>query len=127
MDSKIIAVDFGDTIMPAHSQDYEDTIKGAKETLTDLVDNGHKIVLWTRRDNNYPFKGALDFAVKWFKENEIPLYGINAVPDEAKISNSPKIPYDYLIDNRNVDTKLRKDGTVKWKAINKELEDLGLL
>ena len=66
------------------------------ELLKKLTDNGHKLILFTMRSNRIDKKQTgdeniqnvtgqfLDDAVNWFKQNDIPLYGIQTHPTDAK-------------------------------------------
>lgn len=63
---------------------------------------GHKLILFTMRSNRHvPNETGdptimdvtgmfLDDAVNWFKQNDIPLYGINENPTQKTWTNSPK-------------------------------------
>ena len=69
-----IAVDFDGTCV---THDYPRVGKdiGAIPVLKALVQKGHKLILWTMRSGI-----GLEAAVNWFKENDIPLYGIQINP-----------------------------------------------
>jgi hypothetical protein len=82
---------------------------GAAPVLKALTDNGHKIVLFTMRSDGFkkPYGGAtgapggpyLTEAVNWFKENGIPLYGIQSNPTQKHWTSSPKAHGDVIIDD----------------------------
>lgn len=75
---------------------------GAVPVLKKLVEAGHKLILFTMRSNRHvPNETGdptimdvtgmfLDDAVNWFKQNDIPLYGINENPTQKTWTNSPK-------------------------------------
>lgn len=85
----IIAIDFDGTCV---THDYPKVGKdiGAVKVLRKLTDNGHKLILFTMRSGE-----ELDDAVNWFKENDIPLFGINENPEQKSWTSSPK-PYAHL-------------------------------
>lgn len=132
----------------------EDT--GAAQVLGDLVRRGHELVLWTCRndDPNNPYnwiggelreETSLGEAVRWFREHEIPLTGINGWEGEDRvIGRSRKALFDYLIDDTAIGTRFRigeveyvdyETGEIKrtktfcidWDWMRQKLEGLGLL
>lgn len=105
----IIAVDFDGTCV-AHEFPLVGKDIGAAPVLRALVKDGHKIILYTMRsdienptsdDYNIHCKGGkyLTDAVNWFKENDIPLFGVNENPDQKTWTNSPKPYADIYIDD----------------------------
>jgi len=116
---------------------------GAVSTLKELIDNGHRIILFTMRSDienptsqnyNIPPKGGnyLTDSENWFKENNIPLYGINTNPDQLSWTTSPKSYADIMIDDSAIGCPLVYDKTISdrpfvdWKQIRKLLMDRGL-
>lgn len=89
----IFAVDFDGTVV---THDYPEVGQniGAEIVLKKLVEKGHKICLNTMRCED-----KLDDAVQWFKNNDIPLYGVNENPDQKSWTSSPKVFADYYIDD----------------------------
>ena len=83
----IIALDFDGTCVTHEFPNVGKDI-GAVPVLKELVAKGHKLILWTMRSDREVLgatrnefiideKGTfLTDAVNWFKENDIPLYGI---------------------------------------------------
>ena len=71
-----ICVDFDGTCV---THEYPNVGKdiGAAPVLKRLVQNGHNLILFTMRGNT-----DLIDAVNWFRQNEIPLYGINKNPTQ---------------------------------------------
>jgi hypothetical protein len=75
-------------------------IVGAVPVLKELVEKGHKIILYTMRshpDKNNQGKtlsgeivsnDTLQDAINWFKENGIPLWGINENPKQKEWTSS---------------------------------------
>jgi hypothetical protein len=106
----IICIDFDGTCVTHKYPEIGDDI-GAVPVLKKLVAEGHKLILFTMRSNIPDTKGNgddiidvkagnyLDDAVNWFKENDIPLYGVNTNPDQAKWTSSPKAYGQLYIDD----------------------------
>ncbi len=118
-----IAVDFDGTCV---THDFPRVGKdiGAVPVLKELVKNGHKIILFTMRSHgdsrtqrglplNYTGKlletDVLDDAIQWFKDNDIPLYGINENPSQHEWTSSPKVYYNVLIDDMALGIPLKKN------------------
>ena len=115
----IFLIDFDGTCVPQLPEaGYCEVDTGAENVLKRLVVAGHKIVLWTARNNsrNNPFnysagrfrtETSLEEAERWFKEREIPLYGVNAHDkEEEQVGYSRKIVGDFLIDDTAIGTPL---------------------
>jgi len=82
---------------------------GAVPVLKKLIESGHQLVLFTMRsdivnptgeDNELHLESGnyLTDAVNWFKENEIPLYGIQTNPTQHTWTTSPKAYAQLYID-----------------------------
>ena len=102
---------------------------GAVPVLKRLVSKGHKLILFTMRgDNSY-----LKEAVNWFKQNDIPLYGINTNPSQKDWTNSPKSHADLIIDDTALGCPLKYDYTlsnnpfVDWEIVEKWLVNQGII
>lgn len=124
----IIAIDFDGTCV-AH--DYPSVGKdiGAVPILKALIHKGHRLILHTMRD-----KETLEAAVKWFKDNNIPLLGVNNNPTQKRWTESPKIFAHMYIDDAalGVPLKLDEDGSitrpyVDWNRVKLALEERGIL
>lgn len=116
---------------------------GAVPVLKALTDNGHKIVLFTMRSDGFkkPYGGAtgtlggpyLTEAVNWFKENGIPLYGIQSNPTQKHWTSSPKAHGDWMIDDISFGCPLKLDLTlsdkpfVDWSIIEDYCYQTGLI
>ncbi len=89
----IIAVDFDGTCV---THEYPNVGKdvGAVAVLKALVQNGHKLILWTMRSGRY-----LMDAKAWFDENRIELWGINCNPEQKSWTDSPKAYAQLYIDD----------------------------
>ena len=99
-----ILIDFDGTVV---THDFPNIGKdiGSVTVLKKLVQNGHKLILFTMRSHR-PFlsftgtmRDTLDEAVDWFKKNDIPLHGINTNPDQKDWTDSPKAYGQLLIDD----------------------------
>ena len=123
----IIAVDFDGTCV---THDFPKIGKdiGAVPVLKDLVKKGHKLILWTmrsdREEGNY-----LTEAVNWFKNNNIPLYGIQENPTQNTWTYSKKCYAQIYIDDAALgcplifDKSLSDRPFVNWKIVEKYFEN----
>lgn len=122
-----IAVDFDGTCV---THDYPNIGKdiGAVSVLKELVENGHKIILYTMR-----WDKELKEAVQWFESNNIPLFGINENLTQRKWTKSPKIYAHLYIDDAALGIPLILDEGmsnrpfVDWKAVKSLLQNTGAL
>ena len=109
-----IAVDFDGTCVAYDFPNIGNDI-GAIPVLKELIAAGHKLILWTVRSDNH-----LTPAVEWFKQNDIPLYGINENPGQGKWSTSPKAHADLYIDDYSLfaetifDPEISKKPYLDW-------------
>ena len=80
----IIAVDFDGTCATGAFPDIEKAqpVEGAIETLKDLVAEGHRIILWTCREDHPTSinKKYLSDAVKWLENRGVKLFSVNVTP-----------------------------------------------
>lgn len=126
MPQVVIAVDFDGTCV-THDYPYIGSDIGAVPVLRELVDAGYNLVLNTMRS------GRLEKdAVRWFKENNIPLYGVNCNPDQKSWTSSPKVFADLYIDDAALGIPLKTSQTstrpfVDWVAVRELLVSLGYL
>lgn len=90
----VIGLDFDGTVV-RHEYPKVGKDVGAVKYLKALIKNGHKIVLNTMRGTK---NGDIEDAIKWFEENNIPLYGINRNPNQDW-TDSPKVYADLYIDD----------------------------
>lgn len=125
-----ICLDFDGTVV-THEYPYVGKDIGAVPVLKKLVENGNRLILYTMRSHRpvrTPF-GVIDTlqqAIDWFKENGIPLYGVNTNPGQEEWTDSPKAHGDLTIDDRNTGCPL-KDGHVDWDAVENWLIDNGYI
>jgi len=126
----IIAIDFDGTCVTHEFPKVGKDIK-AVPVLKALVENGHQLVLFTMRSDIVNPTGEgnelhlesgnyLTDAVNWFKENEIPLYGVQTNPTQHTWTTSPKAYAQMYIDDAAL-------GLLKcWKLGRTEIERRGL-
>lgn len=121
-----IGIDFDGTLVswnfPLIGKDI-----GAAKVCRDLVKKGVKIILYTMRDKEF-----LDDAVKWCKDNEIKLYGVNENPSQTW-SDSRKVHADIYIDDQALGCPLKEDKSISdrpfvdWDKVRKVLEEENIL
>lgn len=96
-----IAVDFDGTIVEHAYPKIGKEMPFATETLRQLIQDRHKLVLWTVRENE-----LLQEAIDWCKERGVEFYAINRdYPEEEREKNnhfSRKLKVDIWIDDRNI-------------------------
>lgn len=141
MKSLVIGIDFDGSCtthnFPAVGQDI-----GAVPVLKRLVENGHRLVLFTMRSNIenptsdkediHPVGGNfLDDAVNWFKENDIPLFGVNINPDQHTWTKSNKAYCHLYIDDAGIGTPLvygkHERPYIDWVKVEKILEEMTII
>jgi len=134
-----ILIDFDGTCV-SHEFPYIGADIGAVPVLQDLVKAGHNLILNTMRSDKENVRASkfknisgksgkyLTAAVKWFKDNDIKLHGINTNPGQASWTSSPKAYGQLSIDDINLgtplkfDTKICQRPFVDWVAVRKWLE-----
>lgn len=138
-EQKVVAVDYDGTCVFNNAYpEMGKSIPGAVETLRALKKSGCQIILWTNR-----MGVSIEAAVKWFKNNNIKLDGINDNYHPTSSMNfyyetvgmSRKIAADIFIDDRNLGcpVKLYGNGSgdktvgVDWKKINELLINEGYI
>ena len=138
-----ILIDFDGTVVthefPKVGQDI-----GAVPVLKELVANGHNLILFTMRsDVTEPYSKSpeivtesgnyLTDAVNFFKENGIPLYGIQTNPTQHTWTNSPKAYGQIMIDDSALGCPLVCDSYgehrpfVDWVKVRQMLVELGCI
>ncbi|MCL2650303.1 MAG: hypothetical protein FWD60_04650 [Candidatus Azobacteroides sp.] len=137
----IIAIDFDGTCVTHEFPNIGDSI-GAEPVLKELVGNGHQLILFTMRsDIDAPESDCEDIhsvggkyltdAVNWFKEIEIPLWGINENPEQKSWTHSPKPYANLYIDDSALGIPLVYDlhelPYVDWIEMRKLLVLRGLI
>lgn len=122
----VIAIDFDGTCV-THEYPYMGSDIGAVPILKELTDAGYHLVLNTMRSGKTEKE-----AVKWFKDNDIPLYGVNKNPDQKSWSASPKVYADLYIDDSALGVPLTSSPTstrpyVDWIRVREWLVTEGYL
>lgn len=96
-----IAVDFDGTIVEHRYPEIGEEIPFAVETLRMLIQDRHKLILWSVREGE-----LLDEAVEWCRKRGIEFYAVNRDYPEETIQNNPhftrKLKVDVFIDDRNL-------------------------
>ena len=123
---------------------------GAVPVLKRLVKAGHRLILWTMRSDIKetkelwmgvadaeiiePIQGRyLTDAVNWFKDNDIPLFGINENPEQKSWTSSPKAYGHLYIDDAALGCPLIFDDEsvdrpyVDWTMTEARLIYMGLI
>lgn len=113
----IFAIDFDGTCVEHKYPDVGLNVPFAVNALNILQGDGHELILWTMRSDEY-----LTDAVNWFATNGIELHGINNNPDQHNWTNSPKAYAQKYIDDAAVGCPLRAGiqghrPMVDWKAV----------
>lgn len=136
----IIAIDFDGTCV-THAYPIVGEEIGAVPVLKKLIENGHKLILFTMRSDKKGLSpvtqkiedGGLTDAVNWFKRNDIPLYGIQSNPGQKYWTDSPKCYADMYIDDAAFGCPTKTDKTISnkpfvdWEIVEKILIDMGLI
>lgn len=116
---------------------------GAIPVLKELVDSGHKLILFTMRSNQKKKKKVdgetvvveenfLADALKWFEDNGIQLYGVQKNPKQRFWTSSPKAYGHLYIDDANLGCPLviPEDDSrpyVDWAKVREILVEKGIL
>ncbi len=137
----VIAIDFDGTCV-THEFPLVGKEIGALPVLKALVAKGHQLVLFTMRSNvvnpksdeyDIEAKGGnyLDDAVQWFKDHDIPLYGINENPKQKEWTHSPKAYAQLYIDDAALGVPLRYPEIgrpyVNWTVVTLMLQERRIL
>jgi len=89
----IIAIDFDGTCVDHIYPNIGKEVPYAVATLKEMARVGHKLILWTMRSNE-----QLQQAVKWFSDNNIPLYSFLVNPTHHEWTTSRKCCSELYID-----------------------------
>ncbi len=140
----IIAIDFDGTCVTHEFPKIGKDI-GAVPVLKRLVEAGHQLVLFTMRSDKHDNTGTsievpevhngnfLTNAVNWFKENDIPLYGININPQQTEWTTSPKAYAQLYIDDAALGAPLTRNKDlaerpfIDWASVEAICEMDGIL
>lgn len=139
-----IVIDFDGTVVTHEFPNIGKDI-GAVPVLKELVENGHNLILFTMRSDRKEETTISDStilqvtgnfltdAVNWFRNNEIPLYGIQTNPTQKEWTTSPKAYGQIIIDDAALGCPLKYDKGfaerpyVDWKVVRDVLKWRGVL
>lgn len=138
-----ICIDFDGTCVTHEYPDIGKNI-GAVPVLKELVEKGHKLILFTMRcnrkvkrknltgENITVEENYLAEAVEWFQKNEIPLYGIQKNPTQHFWTSSHKAYGQIYIDDAGLGCPLvypEDDGRpyVDWVAVRHLLQTMKII
>ena len=137
----IICIDFDGSVVTHEFPKIGSDI-GAIPVLKELIENGHDLILFTMRsDVDSPTSESpeiiaesgnyLTDACNWFKENEIPLWGVNANPLQHSWTSSPKPFAQCFIDDAAAGCPLiyeqHERPFVDWNAMREILIGMGFI
>lgn len=138
---QVICLDFDGTCV-THEFPKVGRDIGATPVLFELLDNGHQFVLNTMRSDMDNPKGEDKFihyengkfltdALNWFKQHEIPLYGIHTNPSQKTWTESPKAYGQLYIDDAALGCPLiHEEGSrpyVDWVKVRQILIEMGFI
>lgn len=123
--SKVIAVDFDGTVVYEEYPYVGMPVPGAIETLLDIQNAGHKIVLHTMRGFDMTYKGTdmdlLSEAINYLDNKGIRLHGANICPGQTDWTDSTKTFAHYYIDDRMMGDCVEEDKNgkrvVNWERV----------
>jgi hypothetical protein len=101
---------------------------GAVPVLKKLTDNGHNLIIFTMRSGK-----ELNDVVKWYKDNEIPVYGIQTNPTQGGWTSSPKAYGQLYIDDAALgcplirNTRKHSRPFVDWVKVEEMLTEMKLI
>ncbi len=133
----IIAIDFDGTCVTHEFPKIGKEI-GAAPVLRKLIESGYKLILFTMRsdivnptgtDNELHLESGnyLTEALNWFKDNNIPLYGVQTNPTQHTWTTSPKAYAQLYIDDAALgcplmmDVRLSERPFVNWSEVEEQL------
>lgn len=129
----IFAIDFDGTVVTHEFPDVGNDVPGAEEVLRELVEAGHRLILWTMRSDGREDGDFLKPAVEWFRARGLPLFGINRNPQQHTWTGSPKAFAHCFIDDAALGCPLiapEQPGIrpyVDWNLVREYLVCLGAL
>lgn len=126
----IIAIDFDGTCVTHEFPKVGKDI-GAAPILKEIINSGHQLILFTMR--SIELYNNLNDAINWFKENDIPLYGIQTNPTQHIWTTSPKAYAQLYIDDAALGCPLINDISISdrpfvdWSKIRDILINDGII
>lgn len=126
MKSKFIGIDFDGTIVKYDWPNVGEPNDGAIETIHELIDHGHNIILYTMRTDE-----RLVEAVEYLDSHAVKLFGVNHNPTQHHWNNSPKIFCNLYIDDAALGTPMitpeKGKPYVDWEHVRELLCEQGYL
>lgn len=137
-----IGIDFDGTCVKHEFPEVGESVDHAVRVMRNLISKGHRLILFTMRsdienpkskDENIIPKGGnyLTAAVNWFKDNDLPLYGIQVNPTQKSWTHSPKAYCHLYIDDAALGCPLiypeGEKPHVNWIKVEIELIRRGIL
>lgn len=121
----IFGIDFDGTIVEHEYPNIGPAVSHAIDTMKELQQKGHKLILWTMRSDEY-----LGEAVKYVEKQGITLFGVNTNHEQKEWTNSPKAYCQMYIDDVVLGCSLIQCGVAKrpfvdWKNVRELLVDYG--
>lgn len=117
----IIAIDFDGTLVEHRFPEIGEPIPLAFETAVQLRKMGHKLILWTCRNNDDPTlngRMVLHEAVIYCHSKGLHFDALNKNIDDLGINPLPKVYADMYIDDRSFPRMNMADA---WAELNKSL------
>lgn len=118
----ILAIDYDGTITDHAFPEIGNPMPYAVEVIKELKKQGHKLILWTAREDEVPYNINTQYltnAVNWCKERGLEFDAINTgLPEddwrgEHTLKRKPHV--DFFIDDRNI------GGFLGWEKIGRIL------
>lgn len=119
----IFGIDFDGTCVTNKYPSMGEDI-GAAQVLKKLANKGHLLVLNTMRD-----KEELEYAKKWFSDNNLPLHGVQCTPGQTW-TTSTKVYAHIYIDDAALGCPIKNDRErkyVDWIKVEQILIRQGIL
>lgn len=130
----IVAVDFDGTLCEHKFPAIGNEVPGAFRVLKELQEAGHKLILWTMRNDGRPSGDGpvLTQAVEWCRERGVEFWAMNSNPEQGSWSQSPKAYAHIYIDDAALGCPLRDSmgvdrPMVDWEEVRELLVMAGLL
>lgn len=111
----VISIDFDGTVVEHRYPKIGEEIPHATETLRKLMEDGHKLVLWTVREGP-----LLEEAINWCRERGVEFSAINETlraDTNEHSNNTRKIDADIYVDDCNI------GGRFDWETVYHMIHD----
>lgn len=132
--SKVIAIDFDGTLCEHKFPDIGNEVLGAFAVLKELIAAGHRLILWTMRNDGRPSGDGdvLTQAVEWCRTCGIEFWSVNSNPQQHTWSQSQKCYAHHYVDDAAIGCPLRpafstERPMVDWAKVRVLMMKEGLL